>query len=138
MLDIEKGGPYGANTKLIRTGQNMICNLNGPSQFSIVHKDLSNQEQLIMSVHTHASSAAHTLRPTRAPTSNTPTATQTITSTPVLRLRATAPTEQTRRPRIQWAEDVVDNEGLGRKRSKGKLTPPYIFESKASTRLKDP
>jgi len=23
------------------------------------------------------------------------------------------------RPRIQWAEDVVDNEGLGRKKSKG-------------------
>jgi len=25
---------------------------------------------------------------------------------------------RTRRPRIQWAEDVVDNEGLGRKKSK--------------------
>ncbi|MDI1487372.1 MAG: Type 1 phosphatases regulator ypi1 [Ramalina farinacea] len=71
-----------------------------------------------MSVHTHASSATRTLRPTRAPNSTTPTATQTITSTPVLRLRATAPPEQARRPRIQWAEDVVDNEGLGRKRSK--------------------
>ena len=28
---------------------------------------------------------------------------------------------RTRRPRIQWAEDVVDNEGLGRKKSKGML-----------------
>jgi protein phosphatase 1 regulatory subunit 11 len=55
----------------------------------------------------------------------TPTAsqTQTITSLPsqpgaptVLRLRgAHNPT----RRRIQWAEDVVDNEGLGRKKSKG-------------------
>lgn len=26
---------------------------------------------------------------------------------------------ETRRPAIRWAEDVIDNEGLGRKRSKG-------------------
>ena len=52
-------------------------------------------------------------------TTTTATLTQTLTSTPVLRLRATAPPPQNRR-RIQWAEDVVDNEGLGRKRSKGK------------------
>lgn len=33
----------------------------------------------------------------------------------VLRLRA----EPTERRRIQWAEDVVDNEGMGKKSSKG-------------------
>ena len=27
--------------------------------------------------------------------------------------------------RVQWAENVVDNEGLGRKSSKGTSTPPY-------------
>jgi protein phosphatase 1 regulatory subunit 11 len=32
---------------------------------------------------------------------------------------------ETRR-RIQWAEDVVDNEGLGRKKSKG-LFRPFLF-----------
>lgn len=53
-------------------------------------------------------------------TTATATATQTLTSTPVLRLRATASPSQNSR-RIQWAEDVVDNEGLGRKRSKGRL-----------------
>ena len=69
---------------------------------------------------TYASSAAHSFRTT--PPSTTVTATQTITSAPVLRLRATAPqAEERRKPRIQWAEDVVDNEGLGRKSSKGKL-----------------
>lgn len=62
----------------------------------------------------HPSSAAHTLS---TPTTTT-TSTQTQISTPVLRLRATAPEPSTRR-RIQWAEDVVDNEGLGRKSSKG-------------------
>ncbi|KAI4106200.1 MAG: hypothetical protein L6R37_002287 [Teloschistes peruensis] len=35
---------------------------------------------------------------------------------PTLRLRAEG--TATARPRIRWAEDVVDNEGLGRKRSK--------------------
>ena len=50
-------------------------------------------------------------------------ATQTLTTTPVLRLRATAPSpQQTRRPRIQWADTVVDNEALGRKSSKGMTT----------------
>ena len=54
--------------------------------------------------------------------------TQTETNTPadsggeggptaVLRLRG-AP-EPMARARVQWAEDVVDNEGLGRKSSKG-------------------
>lgn len=28
--------------------------------------------------------------------------------------------------RIQWAEDVVDNEGLGRKSSKGSFLPPLL------------
>lgn len=30
-----------------------------------------------------------------------------------------------RRTRIQWAEDVIDNEGLGRKKSKGLFTSPH-------------
>ena len=37
-----------------------------------------------------------------------------------LRIRATAAAENRT---IQWADDVVDNEGLGRKRSKGKMPP---------------
>src|SRR4051794_18400162 len=57
--------------------------------------------------------------------------TQTQTSTPVhsggeegttvvLRLRGAH--ERRARPRVQWAEDVVDNEDLGRKSSKGTLS----------------
>jgi hypothetical protein len=38
-----------------------------------------------------------------------------------LRLRAEAETSERRR--IQWAEDVVDNEGMGKKSSKGLLFP---------------
>jgi protein phosphatase 1 regulatory subunit 11 len=37
---------------------------------------------------------------------------------PVLRLRG-AETGVRSKKRIQWAEDVIDNEGLGRKSSKG-------------------
>ncbi|KAH7351151.1 type 1 phosphatases regulator ypi-1 [Rhexocercosporidium sp. MPI-PUGE-AT-0058] len=63
------------------------------------------------------------------PQTSTPTHTQTQTQTQpqtqthaqaVLRLRG-APLDSERgstRRRIQWAEDVVDNEGLGRKKSK--------------------
>lgn len=36
----------------------------------------------------------------------------------VLRLRA----EPSERRHIQWAEDVVDNEGMGKKSSKGMIT----------------
>ena len=39
----------------------------------------------------------------------------------VLRLRA----EPTERRHIQWAEDVVDNEGMGKKSSKGTVALPY-------------
>jgi hypothetical protein len=31
--------------------------------------------------------------------------------------------------RIQWAEDVIDNEGLGRKKSKGLRLPPLKLRS---------
>ena len=62
--------------------------------------------------------------------------TQTETSTPVdsggegettavLRLRG-AP-EPRAGARVQWAEDVVDNEGLGRKSSKGMSSTIYDF-----------
>ena len=36
---------------------------------------------------------------------------------PTLTLRLRAPSVESRR--IHWAEDVIDNEGLGRKKSKG-------------------
>ena len=57
------------------------------------------------------------------------TASQTQTQTPplvqvrqpVLRLRG-AETGVRSKKRIQWAEDVIDNEGLGRKSSKGNDT----------------
>jgi protein phosphatase 1 regulatory subunit 11 len=41
----------------------------------------------------------------------------------VLRLRA----EPSERRRIQWAEDVVDNEGMGRKSSKGSASLPIAM-----------
>jgi len=62
----------------------------------------------------------------RQPASSTTSQTQTETNAaphpriaiPVgtLRLRAAAAPNDTR---VRWAEDVIDNEGLGRKRSKG-------------------
>ncbi|TVY47106.1 Type 1 phosphatases regulator [Lachnellula occidentalis] len=58
-------------------------------------------------------------------TSNPPQIPGTSTTTPVLHLRGATREEEevsmgarAGRPRIQWAEDVVDNEGLGRKKSK--------------------
>lgn len=48
---------------------------------------------------------------------NTPADSGGEETTAVLRLRG-AP-EPRARARVQWAEDVVDNEGLGRKSSKG-------------------
>ncbi|EPE29514.1 hypothetical protein GLAREA_00674 [Glarea lozoyensis ATCC 20868] len=38
---------------------------------------------------------------------------------PVLHLRGVESAQAEARPGIRWAEDVVDNEGLGRKKSKG-------------------
>lgn len=70
-------------------------------------------------IHTTMPPPSHQQPPSHNHAATTATATQTLTSTPVLRLRATAPPPQNSRRRIQWAEDVVDNEGLGRKRSKG-------------------
>lgn len=54
------------------------------------------------------------------PTTQTQTQPQTQT-TAILRLRGAH--ESTGRS-VQWREDVVDNEGLGRKKSKGKPLPP--------------
>ena len=61
---------------------------------------------------------------TEAPTGS---GTQTGTESPapaapaILRLRGAYPASD---HRVQWAESVVDNEGLGRKRSKGKILNP--------------
>ena len=51
------------------------------------------------------------------------------TAQPTLRLRGQVrgPEERTENARgIRWAEDVVDNEGLGRKSSKGELVPVVV------------
>ena len=56
--------------------------------------------------------------------------TRTTTQQPTLRLRGEVrgPEERTEQGRrIQWAEDVVDNEGLGRKSSKGVLHPSSAY-----------
>jgi len=58
--------------------------------------------------------------PSRTATPSRDTGSHTIQQTqpnPVLRLRA----EPEERRHIQWAEDVVDNEGMGKKSSKGTL-----------------
>lgn len=44
------------------------------------------------------------------------TQTQAQTQSPILRLRGA---QRNRGPRVQWAESVVDNEGMGKKSSKG-------------------
>lgn len=45
------------------------------------------------------------------------TQTEAPTQSPILRLRGA---QRNRGPRVQWAESVVDNEGMGKKSSKGK------------------
>ena len=68
-----------------------------------------------------------TVAPDSGETASTATATMTTTATtPILVLRAAADVDEDQAggarssgPRIQWSEDVVDNEGLGRKSSKG-------------------
>lgn len=73
---------------------------------------------------------------------NPPTQTQTQ---PVLHLRGAEESTQEReqsatRRRIQWAEDVVDNEGMGKKTSKGlyfslfyvKYRGPFSFGTEES------
>jgi protein phosphatase 1 regulatory subunit 11 len=69
-----------------------------------------------------------------------PSATTTTRPQAVLHLRG-APREDglgdgeaSERRRIQWAEDVIDNEGMGKKKSKGVLysfnpTIPYFWAS---------
>lgn len=42
------------------------------------------------------------------------------TQNPILRLRGEHP-PRGRGPRVQWAESVVDNEGMGKKSSKGEF-----------------
>lgn len=74
----------------------------------------------------HPPSISASTRNRRQPASSSTSQTQTETNAaphpriaiPVgtLRLRATAAPNDTR---VRWAEDVIDNEGLGRKRSKG-------------------
>lgn len=66
-------------------------------------------------------------RPT-ATTTTTVTATQTATATLTLRLAAAPSVEassEEQERRIQWDESVVDNEGMGKKSSKGKLPLPF-------------
>lgn len=88
--------------------------------------------------HLHAlnppSSRSNTASPTRGSITQTQTITQIQTDSPngpsrtietaTLRLRGAHDPAESRRqgrrgPTIRWAEDVVDNEGLGRKSSKG-------------------
>lgn len=55
------------------------------------------------------------------------TQTQAQTQSPILRLRGA---QRNRGPRVQWAESVVDNEGMGKKSSKGEeQSSPQIFLS---------
>lgn len=58
------------------------------------------------------------------------TQTEAQTQSPILRLRGA---QRNRGPRVQWAESVVDNEGMGKKSSKGgNATPPPPTGSRKS------
>lgn len=48
------------------------------------------------------------------------------THSPILRLRGEHPSRG-RGPRVQWAEGVVDNEGMGKKSSKGESSPLLLL-----------
>ena len=72
---------------------------------------------------------------------STSTQTQTYTQTPVLRLRATGPSPSStvqNRARIQWASDVIDNEGMGRKSSKGIYSSFFVSTNLLSAALPKP
>lgn len=63
----------------------------------------------------------NTTRTADVPTSSqTQTELQTEPHAPILRLRGA---QRNRGPRVQWAEGVVDNEGMGKKKSKGAFPP---------------
>lgn len=74
---------------------------------------------------------------TRQPVSNLPQNTTESQGTPVpfpttLRLRAEeappeAPEETAPSRRIRWSEDVVDNEGMGKKSSKGTVNLSHVI-----------
>ena len=101
----------------------------GPySPYTLIHPLLDPSPKVVVTLSTMSPPILHqhSSRNHSTTSTTTATATQTLTSTPVLRLRATAPSPQNRR-RIQWAEDVVDNEGLGRKRSKGSCYTPSVL-----------
>lgn len=55
------------------------------------------------------------------PGTTSQTQTQAQTQSPILRLRGA---QRNRGPRVQWAESVVDNEGMGKKSSKGRKDNP--------------
>lgn len=107
----------------------------GDSEFSLPLGPLSNDRTARQRYRTGTMAAPASYHPqlavappSRTATPTTGSATQTATSTPAnepatethvtLRLRG-APDPTVQGPRLRWAEDVVDNEGLGRKRSKG-------------------
>lgn len=46
---------------------------------------------------------------------------------PILRLRGEHAPRGRGGPRVQWAESVVDNEGMGKKSSKGENAPSFLF-----------
>ncbi|KAG9236223.1 phosphatase inhibitor-domain-containing protein [Amylocarpus encephaloides] len=66
---------------------------------------------------TFTSHAQNTTQPTSSQTQTQSLNTPSATIQPVLHLRGVH-SEGRNRPKIKWAEDVVDNEGLGRKKSK--------------------
>lgn len=83
---------------------------------------ICSSQYLLTSIYHKMSQSSRPLpyRPSTRP--GTTSATQTQTEVPTLRLRATSDTRRANpRPRIQWADDVIDNEGMGRKKSKGRL-----------------
>ena len=111
---------------------------------------------MVMLPLSHATASSTTPTTQRGATVTTASTTQTTTirphstrlQQPVLRLRGAmrSPGERSDR-RIQWADDVIDNEGLGRKSSKGIPLPPFsslfafqsrlYMYSRAWTRLND-
>lgn len=82
-------------------------------------------QQTQTQTHTHAQTGSSTQTGTEAPAPAAPA---------ILRLRGAHPPSD---HRVQWAESVVDNEGLGRKRSKGKISPIAIIRKVKSNVYRD-
>lgn len=102
--------------------------LRSPPQFTMAQGSSDQQTSATGAGGGGSSQATRSAGPGTA--SQTQTQAQSQTQSPILRLRGA---QRNRGPRVQWAESVVDNEGMGKKSSKGKKQSPVTSSTFSST-----